>query len=76
MARRITNNERAATKILDALNDHTLDTEMVGLHIFQFAPMDLYCKLDEVLVGVDKAIEAEAERVRKRDERRREKPPF
>jgi len=73
---RITNNEKAATKILDALNDHTLDTYMIGFHIFKFATLDLYVKLEEVMDGIDKAIEVENERVEKKNERRKQNAPF
>jgi len=73
---RITQNERAAQKILDAVNDYTLDTYMIGFHIFQFAPLDLYMKLDEIMEGVDMAIKAENERVEKKNEQRKQNAPF
>lgn len=73
---RITNDEKAATKILDALNDYTLDTYMIGFHIFRFAPLDLYVKLEEVMEGIDIAIKTENERVEKKNERRKQNAPF
>ena len=73
---RITQNERAAQKILDAVNDYTLDTYMIGFHIFQFAPLDLYVKLDEIMEGIDLAIEAENKRVEDKNEQRRQNAPF
>jgi hypothetical protein len=73
---RITQNERAAQKILDAVNDYTLDTYMIGFHIFQFAPLDLYVKLDEIMEGIDLAIEAENKRVEDKNEQRRQDAPF
>ena len=73
---RITNNEKAATKILDALNDHTLDTYMIGFHIFRFAPLDLYVKLEEVMDGIDKAIVLENERTERKNEQRKQNAPF
>ncbi len=73
---RITQNEKAAQKILDAVNDYTLDTYMIGFHIFQFAPLDLYVKLDEIMEGIDLAIEAENKRVEDKNEQRRQNAPF
>lgn len=73
---RITQNERAAQKILDAVNDYTLDTYMIGFHIFQFAPLDLYVKLEEIMEGIDLAIEAENKRVEDKNEQRRQDAPF
>ena len=73
---RITQNERAAQKILDAVNDYTLDTYMIGFHIFQFAPLDLYVKLDEIMEGIDLAIEAENKRVEDKNEQRKQPAPF
>jgi len=73
---RITQNERAAQKILDAVNDYTLDTYMIGFHIFQFAPLDLYVKLEEIMEGIDLAIEAENKRVEDKNEQRRQNAPF
>ena len=73
---RITNDEKAATKILDALNDYTLDTYMIGFHIFRFAPLDLYVKLEEVMEGIDLAIKTENERVEKKNERKSKNAPF
>jgi hypothetical protein len=73
---RITENERAAQQILDAVNDYTIDTYMIGFHIFQFAPLDLYVKLEEVMEGIDLAIKTENERVEKKNERRKQDAPF
>ena len=76
MGRKITQNEKAANQILDALNDYTIDPQLIGLHIVHIAPMDLYGKLEEVMEGVDLGITIEEERVQKEYERRKEKPPF
>ena len=76
MGRIKTQDEKAAEKILDALNDYTINTYMIGFHIFEFAPLDLYCKLEEVMEGVDLAIKTEEERVRKDNERATQDPPF
>ena len=73
---RITQNERVAKKILDALNDYTLDTYMIGYYIFRFAPMDLFIKLQEIMTGIDNAIEHENKRERKKIERANEHAPF
>jgi hypothetical protein len=73
---RITENERAAQQILDAVNDYTLDTYMIGFHIFRFAPLDLYVKLEEVMEGIDLAIKTENERIEKKNERRKQNAPF
>jgi hypothetical protein len=73
---RITNDEKAAQKILDAVNDYTLNTYMIGFHIFQFAPMDLYVKLEEVMEGIDLAIKTENERVEKNVQRKSQNAPF
>jgi hypothetical protein len=73
---RITNDEKIAKKILDAINDYTIDTLMVGYYIFSFAPVDLYCKLEEIMEAVQIAIENENERERKKIERANEHPLF
>lgn len=76
MGRIKTQNEKAAEKILDALNDYTVDTYMIGFHIVHFAPLDLFGKLEEVMDGVDLAIKTEEERQEKYLERQRQNPPF
>lgn len=73
---RITQNEKVAKKILDAINDYTLDTYMIGYYIFRFAPLDLYIKLQEIMIGIDEAIEHENTRERKKIERSNEHAPF
>ena len=73
---RITQDERVAKRILDALNDYTLDTRMIGYYIFRIAPMDLFIKLQEIMVGIDEAIKTENERVEKKNERRKQDAPF
>lgn len=76
MIMRITQNEKVAQRILDALNDYTLDTRMIGYYIFRIAPMDLFIKLQEIMIGIDEAIEHENTRERKKIERRNEHAPF
>lgn len=73
---RITQDERVAKRILDAINDYTLDTRMIGYYIFRIAPMDLFIKLQEIMVGIDEAIKTENERVEKKNERRKQDAPF
>ena len=73
---RITQDERVAKRILDAINDYTLDTRMIGYYIFRLAPMDLFIKLQEIMTGIDEAIEAENTRERKKIERAKEHAPF
>jgi hypothetical protein len=76
MIMRITQDERVAKRILDAINDYTLDTRMIGYYIFRLAPMDLFIKLQEIMTGIDEAIEAENTRERKKIERAKEHAPF
>jgi hypothetical protein len=76
MIMRITQDERVAKRILDALNDYTLDTRMIGYYIFRIAPMDLFLKLQEIMEGIDEAIEAENTRERKKIERANQHPTF
>jgi hypothetical protein len=73
---RYTNDEKSAIKILDALNDHTINPNMVGYHIFRVAPMDLHDKLEQVIEGIDQAIEYENTRERKKIERSNQHAPF
>jgi len=76
MIMRISHNERVAKRILDALNDYTLDTRLIGYYIFRVAPMDLFIKLQEIMEGIDEAIEAENTRERKKIERANQHPTF
>jgi hypothetical protein len=73
---RLTQDERVAKRILDAINDYTLDTRMIGYYIFRIAPMDLFIKLQEIMAGIDEAIETENTREREKIDRRNAHAPF
>lgn len=71
-----TNEERAAEKIIDAMNNYTLWDKLVGHYLFQLSPPEVF---DKIVVVAETAIqEREDEIVRQQQPQRKLKldPPF
>ena len=62
MARRQTHEEKTARKLLDLVNDYTLDLEMTGVYLYQIAPYDLFENLDIISNAMKEAEKREYER--------------
>lgn len=59
---KLTNEEKAASKLLDIVNDYTLNHNLVGKYLFRIAPSVLYDNLEVVIESAQKAREAEYDR--------------
>lgn len=57
-----TNEEKAAEKIIDAMNDYTLWTELVGVYVFELSPPEIFDKIEIVAEEAMKARDKEIDR--------------
>jgi hypothetical protein len=60
--KRLTKEERVAQKLLDEVNDLTLDLDLTGVYIAQMSPAILYNRLQEVADSARYAKEADYDR--------------
>jgi len=60
--KRITHEEKVARKLLDLVNDYTIDLELTGIYLYQIAPFDLFENLDIISNAMKEAERREYER--------------
>jgi hypothetical protein len=59
---KLTNEEKVAIKLLDIVNDHTINYNLVGYYLFRIAPSVLHGNLEVVIDSAQKAQEREYDR--------------